>query len=158
MFVFVSITSNSFDLKSNDDFCLLKHEFRKRRVQQWKLPYEFLRILSIFQGTFYCLILATVAVDINARTLKENGIRLSQFTESVIEARFLRNIRLRLFTTILISNKVYRNLAILLYDCPSIYNICRTKNRTLFWSVGQDHRRFEVILILIYFIKRTKLH
>ena len=39
-------------------------------VQQWKLPYEFLRIPSIFRGKFYCLSLATVAVDINVKTLK----------------------------------------------------------------------------------------
>ena len=61
-------------------------------VQQWKLPYEFLRILSIFSGKFYCLSLATIAVDINAKTLKEYGILLSQFAQNVVEARFLRNI------------------------------------------------------------------
>ena len=58
--------------------------------------------MSIFRGTFYCLILATAAVGINAKTLKENGILLSQFAKSVVESRFLRNIRLRLFTRILI--------------------------------------------------------
>ena len=61
-------------------------------IQQWKLPYEFLRILNIFTGKFYWLSVATVAVDINAKTLKENGILLSQFAQNVVEARFLRNI------------------------------------------------------------------
>ena len=60
-------------------------------VPQWKLPYEFLIILSIFRGKFYCLSLTTVAVDINAKTLKENGILLSQFAQNVAEARFSRN-------------------------------------------------------------------
>ena len=61
-------------------------------VQQWKLLYERLRILSIFRGKFYCLILGTVFVDINVKTLKENGILLSRFAQNFIEARFLRNI------------------------------------------------------------------
>ena len=104
MFVFVSIKCNSFDVKS-DDFCLLKIwiydllliNIKQRIVQKstisvHELPYEFLKILSISRQNFYCLILATVAVDINAETLKENGVLLSQFAENVIEARFLRNI------------------------------------------------------------------
>ena len=62
------------------------------RVQQWKLLYEFLRILSISRGKFYCLSLTTVAVDISVKTLKDNGILLSQFAQIVVEARFLRNI------------------------------------------------------------------
>ena len=41
---------------------------------------------------FYCLSLSTVAVDINEKTLKENGILLSQIAPNVVEARFLRNI------------------------------------------------------------------
>ena len=61
-------------------------------VQQWKLPYEFLGIRSIFREKSYCLNLATVAVDINAKNLKEDGILLSQFTQNAAEARFLRNI------------------------------------------------------------------
>ena len=52
--------------------------------------------MSIFRGKFYCLSLATVAVDINVKTLIENGILLSQFAQNVVETRFLR--RLRLFT------------------------------------------------------------
>ena len=59
-------------------------------VEQWKLPYEFLRKLSIFRWKFYCLSLTTVAVDINVKTLKENGEL--QFVHNVVEARFLRNI------------------------------------------------------------------
>ena len=104
LFVFVSIKSNSFDVKS-DDFCLLKIwiyellliNIKQRSVQQstisaHELPYEFLRILSIFRGNFYCLSLAIVAVDINVETLKGNGILLSQFAQNVAEAHFLRNI------------------------------------------------------------------
>ena len=104
MFVFVSIKSYSFDVKS-DDFCLLKIwiyellliNIKQRSVQQstisaHELLYEFLGILSIFRGNFYCLSLATVAVDINVETLKGNGILLSQFLQNVVEARFLRNI------------------------------------------------------------------
>ena len=61
-------------------------------VQQWKLPCELLRKLSIFRGKFYCFSLTTVAVDINVKTLNENGIPLSQLTQNVVEALFLRNI------------------------------------------------------------------
>ena len=98
MYVFVSIKSNSFDVKS-DDFCLLEIwiyellliNIKQRSVQQYtvsshELPYEFLR------GKFYCLSHATLAVDINVETLEENGILLSQFAQNVVEARFLRNI------------------------------------------------------------------
>ena len=46
--------------------------------------------MSNFRGTFYCLSLATVDVDSNARTLKENGILLSEFAQNV--AGFLKNI------------------------------------------------------------------
>ena len=53
-------------------------------VQQWKLPYEFLRLLSILSGNFYCFSIATVAVDINVKTLKENGVLLSQFAQNVV--------------------------------------------------------------------------
>ena len=91
LFVFVSITSNSFEVMS-DDFCLLKIWKMDWSAQQWKLLYEFLRKLSIFRGKFYCLSLTTVAVDINVKSLKENGILLSQFAQNVVEARFLRNI------------------------------------------------------------------
>ena len=104
LFVFVSIKSYSFDVKS-DDFCLLKIwiyellliNIKQRSVQQstisaHELLYEFLGILSIFSGNFYCLSLTTVAVDINMETLKGNGILLSQFLQNVVEARFLRNI------------------------------------------------------------------
>ena len=96
LFVFLSIKSISFDVKS-DDFCILKiwiHQLlliniKPRSVQQsnfspHELPYEFLRILSIFRGNFYCLNLATVAVDINVKTLKGNGILLSQFAQNVM--------------------------------------------------------------------------
>ena len=61
-------------------------------VQQWKLPYQFLRIRSIFREKSYYLNLATVAVDINAKNLKEDGILLSQFAQNAVEACFLRNI------------------------------------------------------------------
>ena len=105
LFVFVSIKSNSFDVKS-DDFCLLKiwiYELllinvKQRSVQQsiisaHELPYEFLRMLSIFRGNIYCLSLAIIAVDINVETLKRNGILLSQlFAQKVVETRFLKNI------------------------------------------------------------------
>ena len=104
MFVFVSIKSNSFDVKSND-FCLLKisiyelllinikqRSFQQSTISAHELPYEFLKILNIFRRKFYCLSLATVAVDINVETLKENGIMLSQFAQNVVEVRFLRTI------------------------------------------------------------------
>ena len=70
---------------------------KRRSVQQstisaHELPYEFLRILIIFRGKFYCLSIANVAVDINVETLKENGILFSQFAQNVVEARFLRSI------------------------------------------------------------------
>ena len=94
LFVFLSIKSISFDVKS-DDFCILKIwiyqllliKIKQRSVQQsnfspHELPYEFLKILSIFRGNFYCLNLATVAVDINVETLKGNGILLSQFAQN----------------------------------------------------------------------------
>ena len=104
LFVFVSIKSNSFDVKS-DDFCLLKIwiyellliNIKQRSVQQstisaHELPYEFLRILSIFRGNFYCLSLSIIAVDINVETLKRNGILLSQlFAQKVVETRFLKD-------------------------------------------------------------------
>ena len=103
MVVFDSIKSNSSDVKS-DDFCLLKiwiYELllinvKQRSVQQstistHELTYEFLRILSIFRGNFYCLSLATVAVDINVETLKGNRVLSSQFSQNVVETRFLRN-------------------------------------------------------------------
>ena len=57
-----------------------------------ELENEFIRILSIFRGTFYCLSLATVAVDISEENLKENGILLSKFDQNIVEARFLRNV------------------------------------------------------------------
>ena len=102
LFVFVSIKSNSFDVKS-DDFCLLKvwiyeqllinekqKSIQQSTISAHKLPYEFLRILSIFKGNCYCLSLAIVAIDINVETW--NGILLSQFAQNIVEARFLRNI------------------------------------------------------------------
>ena len=61
-------------------------------ISAHELPYEFLRILIIFRRKSYFLGLATVAVDINVETLKENGILLSQFAQNVVEARFLINI------------------------------------------------------------------
>ena len=104
LFVFVSIKRYSFDVKSND-FCLLKIwiyellliNIKQRSVQQstisaHELLYEFLGILSIFRGNFYCFSLTTVAVDINVETLKVNVILLLHFAQNVVEARFLRNI------------------------------------------------------------------
>ena len=104
-FVFVTIKSNSFDIK-NDDFCLLHIwiyellliKVKQRSVQQsiispHELPYEFLRILSIYRGYFYCLSLVIAVVGISEETLKKNGILLSKFAQNVVEARFLRNIR-----------------------------------------------------------------
>ena len=61
-------------------------------ISAHELPFEFLRILSIFRGNFDCHSLPTVAVDINVETLKGNGIMLSQFAQSTIEAPFLRNV------------------------------------------------------------------
>ena len=97
---FFSIKSNSFDVKS-DVFCLLKiwiyylllTKIKQKSVQQstifaHELYYEFLRILSIFRGKFYCLSLASVAVDINMETLKENEIPLLQFAQNVVEVLF----------------------------------------------------------------------
>ena len=101
LFVFVSIKSNSFDVKSND-FCLLKKwiyellliNAKQGSVQQsiisaHEVPYKFLRMLSIFRE-IYRRSLAIVAVGINAETLKRNGILLSQFVLNVVEAPFLR--------------------------------------------------------------------
>ena len=98
--IFVSIKSNLFDVKS-DDFCLLKIwiyellliDIKQRSVQQstisaYELPYGFLTILSIVRGTLYFFSLATVVVDINVETLKQNGILLSQFDQNIVEARF----------------------------------------------------------------------
>ena len=95
LFVFVSIKSNSFYVKS-DYFYLLKiwiYELLliNKNKEVFNNPL-FLRILSIFKGNFYCNNLATVAVDINVETLKWNGILLSQFAQNIVEARFLRNI------------------------------------------------------------------
>ena len=42
------------------------------------------------------------------------------------------------------TGKLSRNLVILLYDCLPINKIYRPKKRILFWSVWQDHGRFEV--------------
>ena len=85
MFVFVSIISNLFDIKT-DDFCLLK---------LW--IYDLLLInkkqrSAKKQRMFYCLSLSTLAVDSNVETLKENGILLLQFAQKVVKARFLRNV------------------------------------------------------------------
>ena len=77
--------------------CCLLTNIKQRSVQQstisaHELPYEFLRILSIFRGNFYCLSLSIIAVDINVETLKRNGILLSQlFAQKVVETRFLKN-------------------------------------------------------------------
>ena len=124
-------------------------------VPQWKLPYEFLIILSIFRGKFYCLSLATVAVDINPKILKENGILLSQFAQNIVEAHFLRNViswdYLLGYWFEIMFPKIW-----LYFYMSSINNIYRSRNIILFWSVGQDHRRFEVSLLLIYFIKHAK--
>ena len=153
------------------DFCLLKVwiyellliKVKERSVQQpiisaYELPYEFIRILSIFRGNFYCLIVAIVSVDIDVETLKGSGILLSQFAQNVVEARFLGNITgWDYFLGNWFKIKVSRNLAVLLYDFLPINNIYRPKNRILFWSVRQDHGKFEVNLFLIYFIKRSKL-
>ena len=98
LFVFVSMKNNSFDVKY-DDFCLLKIwifevlllNVTQRCVQQscsisaHELPYEFLRILSIFGESFYCLSPVIVAVRFNVETLKRNGILFSQF-----EAQYCR--------------------------------------------------------------------
>ena len=65
-------------------FVSWKYESMNWSVQQWKLPYEFLRLLSILSGNFYCFSIATVAVDINVKTLKENGVLLSQFAQNVV--------------------------------------------------------------------------
>ena len=103
-FVSVSIKSNSFDVKSNDFYLLkiwiyelLLINIKQRSVQQstisaHELPYEFLKTLRIFRGSSYCHSLATVAVDMNVKTLKGNGILLSQFAQNTAEVRFLRNI------------------------------------------------------------------
>ena len=76
---------------------MLLTDIKQRSVQQSTisdhvLPYEFLRILTIFRGKFYYLSLATVVVDINVKTLKEKGILLPQFAQNVEEARFLGKI------------------------------------------------------------------
>ena len=90
LLVLVSITSSSFDVKS-DGFCLLKIWIYELKGSTMKTTLWDFRELSIFRGKFYCLCLVTVAVDINVKTLKENGILLSQFDQNVVEACFLRN-------------------------------------------------------------------
>ena len=67
---------------------LKQKSFQQSTISAYELPYEFLRILSIFRGNFCCLSLATVAVDVNVETLKGNGILLSQFAQNIVEARF----------------------------------------------------------------------
>ena len=118
------------------------------------MNYVILFLRSIFRGNSCCLSLVTVAVDIIVETLKVNRILFSQFAQNIVEARFLRNIT---GWDYLLGNWISRNLAILLYDCLSINNIYRPKNRILFWSLQQDHGRFEVNQFLIYFVKRAKL-
>ena len=119
------------------------------------IPYEFLRILSIFRGNI-CLSHAIVAVDINMETWK--GILLSEFTQNVVEACFLRNITAWDY---LLRNwckmKFPENWPYFLCDCLPINNIYRPKKRIMFWSALQDHGRFEVNLFLIFFIKGAKL-
>ena len=66
---------------------------KQRNVQQstifaHELPKEILRILSIFRRNLHCLSLATVAVDMNSKTLKENEILFSQFAQNFVEVRF----------------------------------------------------------------------
>ena len=39
------------------------------------LSYDYSRILNVFRGTFYCLNLATVAVDISVESLTLCGLR-----------------------------------------------------------------------------------
>ena len=85
LLVFVSIKSNSFDVKS-DDFCLLKIwicellliNIKQRSVQQSTI--EFLRILSIFRGNFYFLSLATVAVDVSVIQLPLQVFKRKQYS------------------------------------------------------------------------------
>ena len=104
LLVFVSIESNSLDVKS-DGFCFLKiwiyelllinikqRRVKKSTISAHELPYESLRILSIFRGKFFYLSPETVAVDVNVETLKENGILLTQFAQNVVEVCFRRNI------------------------------------------------------------------
>ena len=67
---------------------LKQKSFQQSTISAYELPYEFLRIQSIFRGNFYCLSLATVAVDVNVETLKRNGILLSQFAQNIVKARF----------------------------------------------------------------------
>ena len=52
-------------------FVSKENEFMNWSVQQWKLPYESLRKLSIFTGKYYCLCRAAAAIDINVKTLME---------------------------------------------------------------------------------------
>ena len=48
----------------------IKQSVQQSTISAHELPYEFLRILSIFRGKFYCLSLATVAVKISVETFK----------------------------------------------------------------------------------------
>ena len=77
------------------------------------------------------------------KILKENGILLSQFARNVVEARFLRNIVGWHYS--------------LGHWFKIKFPVHRPKNKILFWSVRQNHGGFEVNLLLIYFIKCTKL-
>ena len=100
LFVFVSIKSNSFDVKSLDFYLLkiwiyelLLINIKQRSVQQstisaheyWAFSEE---IFIVFVSQLLLL-----------KTLKKNGILLSQFAQNVVEALFLSNIanKLRLF-------------------------------------------------------------
>ena len=115
LFVFVSIKRYSFDVKSND-FCLLKIwiyellliNIKQRSVQQstisaHELLYEFLGILSIFRGNFYCFSLTTVAVDINVETLKVKCNSFVTFCSKCCRSSFFKKYnKLRLLTRQLI--------------------------------------------------------
>ena len=63
-------------------------------ISAHELPYEFLRILSIFGESFYCLSPVIVAVRFNVETLKRNGILFSQFAQNIVEARFFKQIEI----------------------------------------------------------------
>ena len=88
---FCHITSNSFDVKS-DDFCLLKMWIYKLKGSTMKITLWVFKNTKHFHRKVLLLSLTNAAVDINAKTLKENGILLSKFAQDVVEARILRNI------------------------------------------------------------------
>ena len=154
LFVFVSITSNSFHVKS-DYFCLLKIWIYELKCSTMKT------ILWAFKNTEHFQRKVLLSYYRNCFCWYQCKNFKSEWNSVVkICSEFYRSSFFKKYNSlrILAWNKVSQNLVILLYYCLAINNIYRPNNKILFWSVGQYHRRSEVSLFLIYFTNRTKLH